>query len=220
MKLTDLGATQASKTATAKLSHQVHKSTVAAGKQPRLTLDTVGISIGQTQSTGLTSRVNEEELSPAAVLELLMNLDQMTKESKDLKFGLRFEHKFGKEQAFNKLAAVVEALRIARIGKQDAKVAGRMLAGLQGVTMLTHDGNLKRMSEHAVAVENAGYVFAPHVMEAFKSAKLLWEQAESLEAYSSGVNRIVDFLAELDYVEPSNACYKFINAALKKLGLR
>lgn len=40
----------------------VWKSTVAAGKQPSTVLGTVGISIGQTQSTGLTSRVNEATL--------------------------------------------------------------------------------------------------------------------------------------------------------------
>lgn len=35
----------------------VHKATVAAGKAPRLELGVVGISIGQEQSTGYTSRV-------------------------------------------------------------------------------------------------------------------------------------------------------------------
>ena len=38
---------------------QVHKSTVAAGKKPRLELGVLGISIGQEQSTGPTSKVNE-----------------------------------------------------------------------------------------------------------------------------------------------------------------
>jgi hypothetical protein len=220
MKLTDLGATDASKKATAKLSHQVHKSTVAAGKQPRLTLDTVGFSIGQTQSTGLTSRVNEEELSPAAVLQLLMNLDHMAREDEELAFGLRFDYKFGKEMAFNKLAAVSEALRIAKIGLTDSNKSGRMLRALQGATMLTHDGNLKRMAEYTDTIEKEGFVFEPHVMEAFKSAKLLWTQADELEAYTSGVNKIVDFLFELEHVEPHLPSYKFINAALKKLGLR
>jgi hypothetical protein len=45
--------------ATAKLKTQVHKSTVAAAKAPRLELGVLGISIGQEQSTGPTSRVNE-----------------------------------------------------------------------------------------------------------------------------------------------------------------
>lgn len=36
---------------------QVHKATVAAGKQPTLKLGTVGIEIGQKQSTGDTSKV-------------------------------------------------------------------------------------------------------------------------------------------------------------------
>lgn len=41
---------------------QVHKGTVAAGKAPRLELGVLGISIGQEQSTGPTSRVNEASL--------------------------------------------------------------------------------------------------------------------------------------------------------------
>lgn len=43
---------------------QVHKGTVAAGKAPRLELGVLGISIGQEQSTGPTSRVNEASLGP------------------------------------------------------------------------------------------------------------------------------------------------------------
>lgn len=43
---------------------QVQKASVAAGKKPRLELGVVGISIGQEQSTGDTSRVNEDDRSP------------------------------------------------------------------------------------------------------------------------------------------------------------
>ena len=42
--------------ATAKLRTQVQKASVAAAKAPRLELGVLGISIGQTQSTGPTSR--------------------------------------------------------------------------------------------------------------------------------------------------------------------
>ncbi len=57
MKLTDISATGASRVATAKLAHQVQKASVAAGKEPRTNLAVVGISLGQAQSTGDTSRV-------------------------------------------------------------------------------------------------------------------------------------------------------------------
>ena len=56
MKLSDLAPTPAAAAHTAKLSHQVHKATVAAAKAPRLELGVLGISIGQKQSTGDTSR--------------------------------------------------------------------------------------------------------------------------------------------------------------------
>ena len=220
MKLTDISATEVGRKATAKLSHQVHKSTVAAGKQPRMMLGTIGISIGQAQSTGLTSRVNEEELDPNVALQLLININEMAKEDKDITFGLRFDQKFGSERPFNKQAAVKEALKIARIGLADGPTAGRMLQALNGATMLTHDGNLKRMSEMADAVEKAGFVFQPHVMKAFADAKALWAEAELLDAYNINVSRLVDFLYELDAVDEHSPSFKFINAALKKLGLR
>jgi hypothetical protein len=44
--------------------HQVHKGTVAAGKAPRLELGVLGISIGQTQSTGDTSQVPKQSSMP------------------------------------------------------------------------------------------------------------------------------------------------------------
>ena len=43
--------------ATAKLRSQVQKASVAAAKAPRLELGVLKISIGQTQSTGPTSKV-------------------------------------------------------------------------------------------------------------------------------------------------------------------
>lgn len=66
MKVSDIYfATPTSKAASSKLGRQVQKSGVAADKQPRLNLGVVGLSIGQTQSTGLTSRVGEELLVEA-----------------------------------------------------------------------------------------------------------------------------------------------------------
>ena len=45
------------KLATAKLKTQVQKASVAAAKEPRLNLGTIGVSIGQTQSSGDTSKI-------------------------------------------------------------------------------------------------------------------------------------------------------------------
>lgn len=54
------------KLATAKLKTQVQKASVAAAKAPRLELGVVGLSIGQEQSSGPTSRVNEVAASAYA----------------------------------------------------------------------------------------------------------------------------------------------------------
>lgn len=59
MKLSDLKLTPTGEAATKKLVKQVHKSTVAAALEPKLRLGVIGIEIGQTQSTGDTSRTNE-----------------------------------------------------------------------------------------------------------------------------------------------------------------
>lgn len=59
MRLDQLGLTRAGKAATARLGKQVHRATVAAAMEPKLKLGVIGIEIGQQQSTGPTSRVNE-----------------------------------------------------------------------------------------------------------------------------------------------------------------
>jgi hypothetical protein len=72
MKLTDIN-TPTGRAATRRLSHQVQKAGVAAGKAPRLDLGVLGISIGQTQSTGITSRVSEA-LAAGGDFELILML--------------------------------------------------------------------------------------------------------------------------------------------------
>ena len=62
--LEDQFPTEKSKQASSKLKHQVHKASVAAGKEPKLTLGIVGLSIGQKQSTGDTSKVSEAFAQP------------------------------------------------------------------------------------------------------------------------------------------------------------
>lgn len=58
MKLSELvDVNSRIKLATAKLKTQVHKGTVAAAKEPKLNLGVIGISIGQTQSSGDTSQI-------------------------------------------------------------------------------------------------------------------------------------------------------------------
>jgi len=70
MKLSDIN-TPTGRAATRRLGNQVQKAGVAAGKAPRLDLGVLGISIGQTQSTGTTSRVNEALASAGTDFDLI-----------------------------------------------------------------------------------------------------------------------------------------------------
>ena len=81
MKLNQLGLTKAGQTATKKLTRQVHKATVAAAMEPKLRLGVLGIEIGQEQSTGPTSRVNEEVASIDDSIRLLRKLAKTIKYS-------------------------------------------------------------------------------------------------------------------------------------------
>lgn len=80
LKINDFLPTDTSKKATEKLTKQVQLSSVAAAKEPKLRLGVLGIEIGQKQSTGDTSRVNEsaapllEARSARGVLHLLQQL--------------------------------------------------------------------------------------------------------------------------------------------------
>lgn len=216
MKLTDIGATNASKTATSKLSKQVQKGSVAAAKQPRLELGVVGISIGQTQSTGTTSRINEAQLNANDVLELLLSIGEMLRENGE-GFRIRFEKKFGEEMAFNREHVTLDALRVLRAPDQ---VGMKMLNALQKVAILENAGNLHEVAEAAEAMEKEGITFEGTVMDVFNAGKLLSASATQMRAHASNVNRIVDFVGQLEELTPDKKTYPFANAALKKLGLR
>ena len=60
------------------LKKQVQKGSVAAGKKPRLELGVVGLSIGQTQSTGDTSIVREFTPIPMPELAAKKEIDVRT----------------------------------------------------------------------------------------------------------------------------------------------
>lgn len=79
MRLDQLGLTPAGKAATSKLGKQVHKATVAAAMEPKLKLGVIGIEIGQEQSTGATSRVNEAASPVEELIRIIYKLAKMLK---------------------------------------------------------------------------------------------------------------------------------------------
>lgn len=213
MKLTDV--LPGSGAATSKLSRQVQKSGVAAGKKPRLELGVVGLSIGQTQSSGATSRVSEAALSPIEMIHLLEMLGEMMKEHGEGQ-PLRYEKRFGEQVAFNKEHAVLDAVNIYRNknGRQ------RVLSALGKIAFLQNNTDLKEISATADAMAEEGITFQSTAMQVFEAAKTLHEHSKEVDAYVYNVNRIVDFLDEITDLTPDTMTYPFANAALKKLGLR
>jgi hypothetical protein len=189
--------------------------TVAAGKKPRLELGVIGLSIGQTQSTGSTSRVNEAQLSGLEILELIDHVGEMLRENGE-GFRVRFEHRYGEPMEFSKEHAALDAIKIARMGDKGM----RANAALQKIGMFEHDGNLRQVAEMAEKMKEEEISFEPPIMEAFAMAARLHDQSSKLYAYASNVSKIVNFLSELTDLKPADKTYPFAMAALKRLGLR
>lgn len=189
--------------------------TVAAGKKPRLELGVIGLSIGQTQSTGSTSRITEAQLSGAEILELIDHVGEMLRENGD-GYRVRFEHRYGEQMEFDRENAAVEAVKIASMGERGM----RANMALQKIGMFENDGNLRQVAEMAVKIKEEGIVFEKPVMDAFEMARRLWQEAGKLYAYGANVSKIVNWLDDLTDLKPEDKTYPFANAALKKLGLR
>lgn len=98
MKLSDV--TPGSQAATKKLKSQVQKASVAANREPRVNLGVVGISIGQQQSTGETSRITESQ----SHLALVHNIFTMAGDSDEFKGARMSEDRYLTTQGVIELA--------------------------------------------------------------------------------------------------------------------
>jgi len=215
MKLSQLGLTQSGQKATKKLSHQVHKATVAAAMEPKLCLGVVGIEIGQEQSKGLTSLISEETTN---TWKLINNMSEL------LGWKLTFtfiEGDFDREEAADD---AVKIARLRRSGDNSYAVANHALnsiANLLGGPSRGHFEQLKNtveaLSEKVTMVDWFG--------AGIHSILILQQKAKAMATHAAAVESIADFLSELDRFQPEKggewAEYTpLINAFLKKLGIR
>jgi hypothetical protein len=215
MKLSDLGVSLKGQLATRKLSSQVQKGSVAAAKEPKLRLGVIGIEIGQTQSTGTTSRINESTITGHEIIKLLQDLGEMIEENEE-GFAITFARQYGEERAFDREHAALDAVMITKAGRKGIALLNRM----GKLATFGNDGNLKAAAEAGREVEDAGFTFSQPISDAFAASRLLWNEAAQLDAYHTNTSAMVEFLANLIDLPETAKTYPFANAALKYLGIR
>jgi hypothetical protein len=229
MKVSDIYyATPTMKQASSKLGKQVQKSGVAAAKEPRLNLGVIGLSIGQTQSTGLTSRVNEERLDEAVSGQVAW--DMLAELSKHIKIPLT-QKLPGEKVAvsnFDKAVVTDQALDIVRMWK-----SGKTEAANEVVNSLAKIRNrLPGIVDLAVPVSEAGKVLEKHGFAVFPEAKRALggidgkiQNIEKIVHTCHAIENIVDFVDsawEIAYSGNKNEKrdhVAFCTAVLKKLGV-
>jgi hypothetical protein len=240
MKLTDISATRGSRAATAKLARQVQKATVAAGKEPRMDLSVLGISIGQTQSTGDTSRVVpgtalggtkktpmirrqvgpvNESVSGHDAWDLLEQLGDA------INYRLVQPHKA--DVAFDKAEVADAAIQIMRLyGEGDKNAVNNICHVLSMVRTRAPGaatGNMEAVLNAKRTLEDFG--FTP-----FHELKTLLDAASTFEAFANNVTgnlemiqETVDFLENCYLIATKEADHphrvSFCRAALKHLGI-
>lgn len=213
MKLNQLGLTKAGQKATKKLSHQVHKATVAAAMEPKMRLGVVGIEIGQEQSTGDTSRINE------SVSDWVM-IDKMAK-----MLGIKVFHFI--EGDFDRDEVTADAMKLMKLRKEDhQKFVNAMHALSQVANLLTgpHSSMFMQLLSATGAMYNFGFNPVQWVMDALEGNAKLTQAKAAIGAHAKAVEQLADFLVELDKVKSTDdgygEYYKLINVFLRKLGVR
>jgi hypothetical protein len=214
VKISDIYVTPGSQAGSAKLKHQVHKATVAAGKKPRLELGTVGLSIGQAQSTGSTSRITEALEGDAAY-------DMLVKLSKMIDANVRVPPDDG-SVLFSKADAVRDAIQFANDSFASGKtVTSRYQNGLNSLnSYIGHTNLFKQISELQERLHEEGFNITPWIDELMTGLGNGEKYARQLETHMKVVNELYDFLWEIWHTRPGNENFAFCRAALKKLGIQ
>lgn len=228
MKLTDFTLpTEASRAATAKLGKQVHKATVAAAKAPRLELGVVGISIGQTQSTGDTSKTAlpwtnkslNESISSSEAVDLLHEFEHASG------IKMRIMHDV-KTVAFTEEDVIDEALRIYRTHKQDEDAPRQFMnkyvreLRTQLNSTVTIFEKVAQIGKFIDATEHKTPAF---IAESIEAGRTLHKNQASILAYVTALERAIEYLHFLNVEAPKSAqktVSQFADATAIHLGLR
>lgn len=210
MKLDQLGLTPTGAAATSKLGRQVHKATVAAGKDTRLKLGVVGISIGQQQSGGLTSRINEEAATPAQTLKGLWDLLEL---SPPTYHDTDYDH----DEAFEDAVKMLQQLRTSY---SDARTA---LFAMRSLALDLRSTKVPDLKSNADAISSSA-ALQPWVVEGFNAISVVAQKAPAMKAHLSAVTDIVSTTEFVighilkDDESDWKPYYKIAEVALKKIG--
>ena len=218
MKLTDLYAvTPAMAKASAQLSRQVQKASVAAAKEPRLNLNVLGISIGQKQSTGDTSKPSlpwqnkafMESMSAKTAIELLKHMHE---EMHDLP--LHFPGNFNEE------AAISDALELVVMRDMDADKANDVyetIAEIINVFSTSHFGDVDVAIDD---LDQLGYKPSGATKTWLTSLHEAGALYAEVDAHWTAVIMIVNLIIAMSELPPDSPHFSFANATMKQLGLR
>jgi hypothetical protein len=225
MKLSDLKLTPTGSTATSKLGRQVWKSTIAAGGEPNTKLGVLGITIGQTQSTGTTSQSS----SPMAKYRPRKQVNEaaegrewplISKLSSMVGLKLRFDDvDFDHDEAATDAVALVKILLADTTKGRDI---ARSLTNIRGYLAGTRI--FKQIEDDRQALRNFGYAIPVWMQDGLDGNALLLQKRLAIQAHITAVVKITEFLDACNDTTPDDPTfgkdYAFINATLKKLGLR
>lgn len=225
MKLTDISATTGSRAATAKLSRQVSKVTVAAGKEPRTNLGVLGISIGQTQSTGTTSKVSEARATYIYGQDAYDLL---------IEWGHHSGHPFraptqghnGEPVHFDQAAAMNECIAICHIWNSgDMRGSTLVLNALQQVEFqfdnVVFQEHLRKITAAAAVLKEHDLELDDSIAPALHWAEQLHDTHNGIVAHCKAVDALVGMVDDVWNVahDAKNAEASFARAVLTKLGL-
>lgn len=235
MKLTDLGLTPVGMAATAKLGHQVQKASVAAAKEPRLNLGVLGISIGQKQSTGDTSRVvrgtalggkkptpmlrrlftpvpfktMNEEMTGKSIIELLNHLHREMA-GNDMRL----------PDLFDEEAAVRDAIHLVVERDTDLDAAQEALGAATKMLNTFPISQMEKVSDTSEIITNTGVMLSSPTKEWIEAVQFVHNNYQTLSNHWEAVEYIANVIIDLQEQRPDSPHFAFANAALAKLGLR
>jgi len=232
MKLSQLGLTPAGIAATQKLDKQVHKATVAAAFEPTLRLGVLGIEIGQEQSTGDTSRpavpmgkaktkpAIKEEADAEAEIPRSDAWPLISKLARELNIKLDF-----KGADFDRGEAADDAVKIMKIWTQDVSKSNNIIDALLTIRRyLQGTPAMEELKNTAAALPHFGFKPSAWFQGGLDANATLVQKSKGMQDHITAVEILADFLVTALQINPDDKhwgkSYPFVNAVVKKLGLR
>lgn len=210
MKLSDLKLTPAGSAATKKLLRQIHKATVAAAMEPKLRLGVVGIEIGQEQSTGLTSRVDESTGSPGETLKKIWNLLELkrTRNADDYDF----------DEALEDTAQVLAMYVI------DPVKAAQVLVALGSLSTDLTNSTFSDVNYSFAAIHNSTVKLQPWFIAGSEAYQTFAYKIPTIRGHAAAVSELTAVFRHIIRCIKINAKtdwspnYRIVEIAFKKIG--